>query len=131
MHSGSLRAAVVALVLCCGWAIIPPSADAAMDSREIIELLNRAKNGDATAVDELRQRADTGDPVAQTGLATAYLAGIGVAKDDAEAAQRSIALKRMLYVDPRHDITADLITNMNNEYAAAGGKAPKPEAKKQ
>lgn len=87
MHSGSLRAAIVALVLCWGSAIFPPPVEAAMESRDVIELLNRAKNGDATAVEELRQRSDTGDPVAQTGLATAYLAGIGVAKDDAEAAR--------------------------------------------
>ena len=58
-----------------------------MEGREVLDLLNRAKGGDTTAIDDLRQKADTGDPVAQTGLATAYLAGIGVAKDDAEAAR--------------------------------------------
>jgi Skp family chaperone for outer membrane proteins len=40
---------------------------------------------------------------------------------------RSIALKRMLYSDPAHDITQELITSMNNAWIAGGGKpAPTP-----
>ncbi|MBX3358682.1 MAG: OmpH family outer membrane protein [Phycisphaeraceae bacterium] len=47
---------------------------------------------------------------------------------------RIISLKRMLYIDPAHDITDELLVLMNNQYAAAkaaGGKAganaaPKP-----
>ncbi len=47
---------------------------------------------------------------------------------------RTIALKRMLWVDSKHDITDELVVQMNNEYAAkkaGGGKAgaaatPKP-----
>lgn len=36
---------------------------------------------------------------------------------------RTVSLKRMLFVDPAHDVTAELITMMNNEYAARpGGK---------
>ena len=52
-----------------------------------------------------------------------------IPRDDVEGFQRATALKRVLYVDPRHDMTEDLITVMNNEWAAAGGKpAPKPAA---
>ncbi len=41
---------------------------------------------------------------------------------------RAITLKRMLYVDPAHDVTQELITMMNNAYIAAGGKpAPPPQ----
>jgi hypothetical protein len=88
MTSGLFRAALAALVLCGVAATIPTTANAAMDTREVFGLLERAKNGDTTAVDELRRNADAGDPVAQTGLATVYLAGLGgVAKDDAEAAR--------------------------------------------
>lgn len=42
--------------------------------------------------------------------------------------RRMISLKRMLYVDPRHDITDEMVTLMNNEYAtkrnAGGGAKP-------
>lgn len=45
---------------------------------------------------------------------------------------RAISMKRMLYVDPSHDVTKELITLMNNAFAAAGGKpaaaAPGPPA---
>ena len=82
------RAVLAALLVCGAAATIPTQAGAAMDTREVFGLLERAKNGDSTAVDELRRNADAGDPVAQTGLATVYLAGLGgVAKDDAEAAR--------------------------------------------
>jgi len=37
---------------------------------------------------------------------------------------RAIGLKRMLYVEDAHDITQDVITMMNNQFAAGGGKAP-------
>ena len=87
MTYGLLRAVLTAMVLSGAWASIPSASNAAMEGREVLDLLNRAKGGDTTAIDDLRQKADTGDPVAQTGLATAYLAGIGVAKDDAEAAR--------------------------------------------
>ena len=88
MTHGLFRAALAILAWCGVAATIPTMAGAAMDTREAFGLLERAKNGDATAVDELRRNADTGDPVAQTGLATVYLAGLaGVAKDDTEAAR--------------------------------------------
>lgn len=42
---------------------------------------------------------------------------------------RQIALKRMLYIDSAHDITPELITSMNNDWIAKGGKpAPPPPA---
>jgi TPR repeat protein len=67
---------------------LPTTAEAMMQPQEVFGLLERAKNGDASAVDTLRQQADAGDPVAQTGLATVYLAGLGgVAADDVEAAR--------------------------------------------
>jgi TPR repeat protein len=88
MTHSLFRTALAALVLCWATATIPTTATAAMDNHEVFGLLERAKNGDAAAVDELRRNADAGDPVAQTGLATVYLAGLGgVAKDDAEAAR--------------------------------------------
>jgi Skp family chaperone for outer membrane proteins len=41
--------------------------------------------------------------------------------------KRFIAIKRMLYADPAHDMTQELITSMNNAWIAAGGKpAPPP-----
>lgn len=40
----------------------------------------------------------------------------------------AISIKTMLYVDDAHDITAEVVTLMNNEYAAIGGKAPPPPA---
>lgn len=43
--------------------------------------------------------------------------------------RRMISLKRMLYVDPRHDITDEIVTLMNNEFATkrnAGGGAKPP-----
>lgn len=40
--------------------------------------------------------------------------------------QRVISLRRLLFVDPRHDITNDLITMMNNEFKAVGGKPSTP-----
>lgn len=43
-----------------------------------------------------------------------------IPRADFEGVQRAITLKRMLYVDPQMDVTADLITRMNNEYAAGG-----------
>lgn len=54
---------------------------------------------------------------------------VSIPSDNMDAFQRTAALKRALYVDPRHDITDELITYLNNQYAAAGGKpAPKPAA---
>ena len=35
---------------------------------------------------------------------------------------RAMAIKRMLYVDPSLDITEDVVRQLNNEYAATGGK---------
>lgn len=43
--------------------------------------------------------------------------------------QRVISMKRMLFAAPEADITTDLLTMMNNEYRAGGGKpAPAPTA---
>ncbi|MGD9690065.1 MAG: OmpH family outer membrane protein [Phycisphaerales bacterium] len=39
--------------------------------------------------------------------------------------ERTISLKRFLHVDPAHDITAELVTMMNNEFkAGVGASAP-------
>jgi Skp family chaperone for outer membrane proteins len=35
---------------------------------------------------------------------------------------RMISLKRMLYVDPAHDVTKELVDMMNNQFNAGGGK---------
>lgn len=43
-----------------------------------------------------------------------------------ENVTRAISMKRMLYVEDSHDITPDVITLMNNEFAASGGKAVPP-----
>lgn len=42
-----------------------------------------------------------------------------IPKSDPEAITRAISSKRMMYVDPSLDITADIVTQMNNEYSAA------------
>lgn len=39
---------------------------------------------------------------------------------------RAISLKRMLFVEDSHDVTAEVITMMNNEFAASGGKRIEP-----
>lgn len=39
---------------------------------------------------------------------------------------RAISTKRMLYVDDAHDITKEVITLMNNEFIAQGGKRVEP-----
>jgi uncharacterized protein len=82
----SFRTLIAVAALGCAAATMPGAANAAMDSREALSLLERAKSGDTTAVDSLRQQAEAGDPIGQTALATVYLAGIGgVTQDDAEA----------------------------------------------
>lgn len=46
-----------------------------------------------------------------------------------EDVNRTIALKRMLYVDPTLDVSDELVLMMNNDFWAAGGKAqpvPRP-----
>jgi len=43
-----------------------------------------------------------------------------------ENVTRAISMKRMLYVEDSHDITPEVITLMNNEFAASGGKAVPP-----
>lgn len=53
---------------------------------------------------------------------------IGVPQGDIDTVTRAIALKRMLHVDQGLDITEEIKTLMNNQYAAgaaAGGTAPK------
>lgn len=87
MRCNLLRAVLVALAVGVAGAALPMPASA-LEPQEVMSLLERAKNGDATAVPTLRQYGDAGDPMAQTALATVYLAGIGgVTKDDAEAAR--------------------------------------------
>lgn len=49
---------------------------------------------------------------------------VSIPKDSLEKFMQVVARKRMLYVDPRHDITDQLITYMNNQFAASGGKVP-------
>jgi len=86
MRLSVIRASMLALLLALAAPLLPLPANALMDNQEALSLLERAKNGDTTAVDTLRQQADAGDAIAQTALATVYLAGLGgVAKDDAEA----------------------------------------------
>lgn len=52
-----------------------------------------------------------------------------VPKGNSETVLRGITMKRMLYVEDSLDITQDVISFMNNSFAAAGGKAPaKPVA---
>jgi Skp family chaperone for outer membrane proteins len=46
---------------------------------------------------------------------------------DLDSVMRSIAIKRMLYVDPALDITPDVVKMLNNEYAAFGGKSAAPK----
>lgn len=41
-----------------------------------------------------------------------------IPKSDPETITRAISAKRMMYVDPALDITADIVALMNNEYAA-------------
>ena len=80
----------------------------------------------------LAAKADTGDPVAQTGLATAYLAGIGVAKDDAEGGpvdavgrgSRLSAGTGALFHRPRR--SKGTSTNRRNELEKAAAKASRP-----
>lgn len=36
--------------------------------------------------------------------------------------QRVVSLKRVMFVNSAHDVTSDVITLMNNEFAASGGK---------
>lgn len=88
MRLSVIRAVMLGSVLALAAAVLPMPANALMDSREALSLLDRAKNGDTTAVDALRQQAEAGDAIAQTALATVYLAGLGgVTKDDSEAAR--------------------------------------------
>ncbi len=53
---------------------------------------------------------------------------IEIPTSSAEDFQRAVALKRALYIDSRHDITEEVVTYMNNQFAAAGGKAPAKSA---
>lgn len=88
MPFSPIRAFLAAFVVVATTTLFQAPGYAQMDSREALSLLERAKNGDGTAVDSLRQQAEAGDAIAQTALATVYLAGLGgVARDDAEAAR--------------------------------------------
>lgn len=47
---------------------------------------------------------------------------------DSDTVSRAISFKRMLHVDPAMDITSDVVTSMNNEYAS--GVSTPPPAKR-
>jgi len=47
---------------------------------------------------------------------------VQIPKGDPNDITRAIALRRMIYADGALDITGELVTMMNNEYAAGGGK---------
>jgi Skp family chaperone for outer membrane proteins len=52
---------------------------------------------------------------------------------DPDSVKRAIALKRMLYVDPAMDITADVVAYLNNQFAVGAttpAPAPAPAPKK-
>lgn len=52
--------------------------------------------------------------------------GVKVPDGPSQEIERTISLKRFMYIDSRHDITAELVTLMNNEFKAA----PAPAANK-
>ncbi len=52
--------------------------------------------------------------------------GVKVPEGPSQEIERTISLKRFMYIDPRHDITAELVTLMNNEYKAAPAPAAGP-----
>jgi len=47
---------------------------------------------------------------------------VDIARGTRNDVVRTVAMKRMLYVNDAHDITADVITMINIEFAAKGGK---------
>ncbi|MGE3106786.1 MAG: OmpH family outer membrane protein [Phycisphaerales bacterium] len=51
-----------------------------------------------------------------------------ISKGDKRDVTRAITLKRMLYIDPNHYITQDVITLLNNEFRASGGTRIEPPA---
>jgi Skp family chaperone for outer membrane proteins len=86
---------------------------------------------------ELYQRLDAAaEALARRNGYTIVLASdekVEVRPGRSDDVQRTISLKRMLYVAPQHDITDELITVMNNEFAtqknapaSSAAKDPKP-----
>jgi len=56
--------------------------------------------------------------------------GIDIPRGGKDDVSRAISMRRMLFVDDAHDITADVVLMMNNDFRAAGGKAVPPPADK-
>ena len=52
--------------------------------------------------------------------------GVRVPDGPSNEIERTITLKRFLYVAPEHDVTKELVDMMNNEWAAGGGIVPAP-----
>jgi len=52
--------------------------------------------------------------------------GVKVPNGPSNEIERTITLKRFLYLAPEHDVTNELIAMMNNEWAAGGSTAPAP-----